>query len=413
MKFISLLSLIALNCGFSFAQEAGRTVTEESKKAAVPATVNSNVYNNSNMEINNGIVLDTTIYLKKEKAKSLQKNISSESEKADTESVSSSSLFKSNANNYQSVYQQSTHNKSSRSATPVQQKQMNSSLGYMNTLAPTAFETNLFSYVNGRYDSDSSKYLLKAAELEPNDPLVRKQLSAYYLIEEQPILADSVTQTLFTDGTYCQGMTWYATDLSNSVPATNTVIVHGIDDLLPLTQVQTLAQVQADGNATFEIVSLELLQSKEYRKSLEKLGYNIPDSKIVDTAFLVDFVQMNPEKNIQLSMTLPKEYLERFMPNLYPMGLTFVLEKSDDLNTFNAQLWENEWNREHLINGTGDWSDNLTKNYLPSLYTLQKYYQTAGKTDEVAKIQQVIDAISARNGVKPKGKMVSSSKKGG
>ena len=411
MKFISLLSLIALNCSCSLGQSNNteRTVSEESKKNVAPASVNSNVLN-TNLEMNNGLVLDTTIYLKKEKSVSLQKNISSEAEKADTESVSTSSLFKSNSTNYKAVYQQSTHNKSSRSATPTQQKQMNSSLGYMNTLAPTAFETNLYNYVNGRYDSDSATYLLKAAELEPNDPLVRKQLSAYYIIEEQPILADSVTQTLFTDGTYCQGMNWYAEDLSYSVPTTNTVIVHGIDDLLPLAQVQTLAKTQADGNSTFEIVSLELLQSKDYRKSLEALGYNIPESKIVDTAFLFEFVQLNPDKNIQLSMTLPKEYLAKFMPNLYPMGLTFVLEKSDELNEFNAQLWEKEWNVGNLAHGTNDWSDNLTKNYLPTLYTLQKYYQSAGKTEEVEKIQQVIDAISTRNGIKPKVKAVSSKK---
>jgi hypothetical protein len=351
--------------------------------------------------------MDTAIPVKKmESRDSKNAKISAESE-ADSEAVSSSSLFKANSANYGAVYQQSTHNRASRSATPVQQKQMNSSLGYMNTLAPSAFETNLYNYVNGRYDSDSASYLLQAAEINPNDALLRKQLSAYYLVEENAELADSVTQTLFQDGTYCAGMSYYATDLSLSVPATNTIVVHGIDDLLPL------AKVQTEGNKTFEIVSLELLQSKDYRKSLEKLGYKIPPSKIVDTAFLVDFVQMNADKNIQLSMTLPKEYLANFMPDLYPMGLTFVLKQSDDLNKFNAELWENEWNKELLIKGTGDWSDNLTKNYLPTLYTLQKYYRAEGKEEEVIKIQQVIDAISARNGIKPKGKTVSSSKKGG
>jgi len=408
MKLITLLSLIALtsSCTLAQAQEVQHKAVEENSKNVTPAT--NSVSNGSNIEMYNTApaVMDTTISIKKMESRDSKAKLSIEAE-ADSEAISSSSLFKANSANYGTVYKESTHNRASRSATPVQQKQMNSSLGYMNTLAPSAFETNLFNYVNGRYDSDSANYLFEAAEINPSDPLLRKQLSAYYLVEEKGELADSVTQTLFQDGTYCAGMNYYANDLSFSVPATNTIVVHGIDDLLPL------AQVQSEGNKTFEIVSLELLQSKDYRKSLEKLGYKIPASKIVDTAFLVDFVQMNADKNIQLSMTLPKEYLANFMPNLYPMGLTFVLKQSDDLNKFNAELWENDWNKDLLIKGTGDWSDNLTKNYLPTLYTLQKYYRAEGKEEEVIKIQQVIDAISARNGIKPKGKMVSSGKKGG
>lgn len=398
MKLIVLLTIV-LNSAIIHAQSN----VEKNVKEETPATVSPTVTGNAlNTNMNSAPASEESIQLVDSVAYGRTKVISDKKAKQlpakalEAESTGNSSLYKANSSNYGTVYQESTHNNFSRSATPVQQKQMNSSLGLMNTISPDAFETNLYKYVNSRYDSDSASYLFRAAEFQPTNVTLRKQMSGYYIVENKTEQADSITQTLFTDGTYCFGMSNYSLDLSNSIASSNTVIVHGIDDLLPLEQAKNAE------NQNFDIVSLELLQSDDYRAQLTSRGFIIPASKIVDTAFLVEFVRLNSAKNIQLSMTLPKEYLEKFVPNLYPMGLTFVLQKSSDLNSFNAELWEKEWNQEILRNGTRDWSDNLTRNYLPTLYTLLKYYQDANKTDEVAKIEEIIQAISDRNGVKSK-----------
>lgn len=395
MKWNIFLFALLAPIGFVSAQNYNseeKLNNQSTGNGAVPTNITTN---NANIKAEyNSIMVSDTMEIFQESMKAERKEVQSvQKEKAIS---SKTSMYRSNTDNYKAVKYQSSHNSWSRSATPVQQQEMDASLDEMNILAPDAFETNLYNYANSNYDSDSAQYILRAAEQNPTDKELRQQLSAYYIVEGQHALADSITQQMFIDGTYCNGLANYAKDLSNSVPASNTIVVHGFDDLLPLNSEKVTL------NASYEIVSLDLLQSKDYRKSLETKGYAIPASKIVDTAFLVDFVQMNPDKNIQLSMTLPKEYLARFLPNLYPMGLTFAITPNEELNDFNAQLWESEWDRQLLKNGTKDWGDNLSKNYLPSLFTLKSFYEAHGNEEEVRKINEVIQAISARNNLDSK-----------
>lgn len=385
-------------------------------------TNNTNLLN-TNREETTSPVMDTTVEessfekaLKKEraKAKTAAPPVPMETEKAQEsdqyrkeQSFSASSAkYQSSSQSFKSTQYQSSHNPYSRSATPVQQKQMDQTLDEMEMVAPNSFETNLYNYVAGHYDSAKDTFLLRAAEQQPENTELRQQLGAYYYIKNNIPAADSITTTLVQSGTFCAGQMNYSVDLFNSIQANSTLIVHGFNDLLPIVH-----QLNAsENNNNVEIVSLDLLQSDDYKASLSEKGFVFPESKIIDTAFLYQFVKLNPDKNIQLSLTLPKEYFKQFLPDLYPLGLTFVLNKRPEYEDANVELWQNEWDKNILLNGTNDFSETWYSNYLPTLIVLKKHYEAIGDADEAKKINDAIVAISNRNNLNAKTKKYTSTK---
>ncbi len=384
----------------------------QSNTETVPATANGGKTIEAEKKLEEAPAVDSVVFGREEKLVKEKANrpkeyyrsmgIQSEQDKnmkteaKDTQSGTASSMYSSKKQEFQSVQSASSHNAYCRSASPVQQQQMDESLEMMNMIAPEAYETNLFNYQSQHYNSAYYPYLQKAASIHPDTLPVQQQLAAHYFSIDEPQLADSVITSMFAGGNISTGQMTYATNLSFSVGASNTVIVHGFDDFLPLSH----AKVQA--NATYNIVSLDLMQSDEYRTALKEKGYVIPDSKIVDTAFLADFVSLNSSKNIQLSMTLPRYYLESFLPNLYPRGLTFVLKDDPTLAATNMQLWESLWNTAPLKSGGNDKADAWVSNYLPVLVVLKRQYELSGKITEATKVNEAIIAISERKKLEPK-----------
>ncbi len=402
MKSIQLICLALLFQANSMAQEVNHNYNTNNTNTPKETTTNqieTLEKKGVKSEETDSIVNDFRKERKSLEKKSLdsQTKFISEAPAAEkTEAVPIEDVYRSSSQDYKAVQYQSTHNPASRSASPVLQEKMNENLELMNVVAPDAFETNLFNYWNGHYDSKNANYLLRAAEQNPESKELRQQLSAYYYIENDAQAVDSITTVMVTDGTFCSGQLNYATDLMSSVQANSTLIVHGFDDFLPL------VNVMGATTYSFNVVSLDLLQSSEYRQALTAQGYTVPESGEIDTAYLKLFVEANSDKNIQLSLTLPKEYLQSFLPDLYPLGLTFTLVKRDEDEEYNAGLWENKWNKEILLKGTNDWGDTWTKNYLPALVTLKMYYDRKGNTEESRKISEVILAISSRSNLKQK-----------
>jgi len=342
------------------------------------------------------------------KYKSLQEPVQSGNKLSEESTLkkesSVSTKYQSSTQLFKASQYKSSHNPYSRSATPVEQQQMDDNLKEMETEAPNSFETNLYNYEASHYDSSKDTFLFRAAEQQPENTELRQQMSAYYFINDNISAADSITVKLVENGTLCSGQLNYSADLYNSMMSNSTLIVHGFNDLLPMIhQLNTTVS-----NTFFEVVSLDLLQSDDYKASLSEKGFVFPGSKVIDTAFLKEFIELNPSKNIQLSLTLPKEYFKQFLPDLYPVGLTFVTSKREEDEAVNIQLWQKEWDKNILLNGTGDWSDPWYTNYLPTLVSLKKHYQAIGNTAEADKINQVILAISNRNNLNPKTKKYTS-----
>jgi hypothetical protein len=165
-----------------------------------------------------------------------------------------------------------------------------------------------------------------------------------------------------------ESMTCYARDLVNSVPNNTTLITHGALDTYSAIQQQL-----ALPSTSIDIISLDLLQSPQYRALLLKKGYTIPVQSIVDVTYLGDLIRVNPSKNFAFSMTIPSDYLVQFEQELVPNGLVF--------------LYPNHWSNEQILQANEHFLDSfsymdcgveldesvaaLKQNYMPMILTVE------------------------------------------
>lgn len=289
-------------------------------------------------------------------------------------------------NQFQTNQKSASTNTTRRSASFTEQQKMNESVVFYQTIAPSSFETNLFTYQAGRFNTELGNHLLAAANQNPSDETLRKELAAYYIITEEKTKADSIIIALEKNQSITTDQQLYASDLVASVLPNSTLIVHGFSDLLPTYK-------RIDPTST-TLISIDLMQSETYRTELINRGYQLPKSNQIDTAFFHEFCDMNQAKNLQLSMTIPKEYLKAVAPNLFPVGLTFGLnEELIDTYSWNNHMWHEVWNKDRLMHAT---QSGLINNYLPALISLKKQYELMELVEEAASVNKVILAIASK-----------------
>lgn len=307
----------------------------------------------------------------------------SETKKLKAVEVSSKDTQQANMR-FQQLNYSSNHRSYQRSLTPNEQQQMQSSLNKQISAAPSAFETQLNTYLIGRHNLKLLPFLLKAAALKPNDPTVRQQLLSYYHIVKNTEATDSLITCMKTDGSVPVEQSNYGLQLMQSVQPGNTLIIHGYDDLI------AVAENKDESEKT--VVSIDLMQSEAYRNQLAAAGYVLPETTVIDTAYVHQFCKDNAGKNLQLSLTIPKDYLQAMSASLFPMGLTFAYN-NDLVDTYdwNNKLWNQIWDQSMLTNKQVKWPSN----YLPMLLSLRKQYELTELTEMVAEIDRVIKLITS------------------
>jgi hypothetical protein len=289
-------------------------------------------------------------------------------------------------NQFQTNQKSASTNTTRRSASPTEQKNMDESVSFYQAFAPASFETNLYAYQAGHFNTNLSSYLMTAALQKPTDVALQKELAAYYIITEEKEKADSVIVNLEKEKVISEDQQSYANDLVASVMPSNTLIVHGFADLLP-------SYKRLDPSKS-TIISIDLMQSESYRQSLINQGFQLPTSSTIDTAYFREFCTLNKYRNLQLSMTIPKEYLQVMASDLFPIGLTFGLnEELIDTYSWNNHLWHDVWDQVQLLNATSTF---MLNNYLPTLISLKKQYELMELVEEAAAVNKVIVAIASK-----------------
>jgi hypothetical protein len=283
-----------------------------------------------------------------------------------------------------------------RNPTAQDQLKMNNDVQLLGKLAPASFEYNLYAYVSGNYDASRVAFLQKAAELQPSNKDVVLQYAAYYLsIDDKKGTANYLYQwerSLPKD----QKEVIYAKDLLNSVQDNGILIVHGINDSYSALYQQFIKKVRTD----VQVISLELLQSEQYKKTLNDKGVKLPNSELIDRSFLEEFCQLNKEKNLFLSMTIPKEYLSGMTSRLFAVGLAFEYSEQTELDNFyrNELLWNHKFSRvlvdelEQEENNNGS-ENQLVANYLPMLLQMRQVYIQRSELERVKEMDKVLDQI--------------------
>lgn len=285
--------------------------------------------------------------------------------------------------------------RSSRSPSYQQQAMMDQAVDYFEVNAPESFEHHYFKYIAGNYDVSLYADLKKAEEIRPENADVHVQMAGYFMIQNEVDTALMYTEKLLESDRLTDNVVSYAGDILRSAPENGALITHGFDDGYGCYYAQNEQGIRPD----VTLISLDFLQSEEYRNNLSEKGFALPTSTVVDIDYLVEFCALNIEKGIGISMTTPKEYLEPIQDKLFVVGLIFEYH-TDAYNNFtrNDYLW-NESLEKHLITEPGDEKGKqLSANYLPMLLHLQKVYSATGETEKLTEVDEVSDQIGVQSG---------------
>lgn len=310
-------------------------------------------------------------------------------EKLDTPAAASSQMKQ----QFESNQISSSRQYNRRSASTLEQMNMDASVEYYKKILPNSFESHFYAYLAGHYNTQLYPELQSAAAMQPENPEVKKQLAAYHIITENKDAAVGEISGLIDDGVVSAGQLIYASDLLVSGDTNAVIVLHGFEDMFATYYVQNNNNIRPD----VKLLSLDFMQSEQYRTNWTNQQLQLPESESVDTAYLADLCRLNTVIPLQLSMTIPKDYFQGIKSNLYPVGLTFRYSGQPlDNFTVNERLWNTAMNKKLVDQTFNDSGDEWCTNYLPMLITLRQQLLSKGRKKEAEQIGQAILAIGAR-----------------
>lgn len=280
-----------------------------------------------------------------------------------------------------------------RTPSVTQQQEMNEVVGYFEQNAPSSFEYHYFKYVAGNYDIDLVSHLKTAEQLRPNNSDVHVQMAAYHMIKGEVNSASKYVTKLIEESRLNKNLIPYAEDVLRSSPQSGTLITHGFDDTYSVWYAQNIKGIRKD----VHLISLDFMQSDQYKSNLVKKGYKIPGGEVIDVNYFTKFCSLNSDKKLAVSMTMPKEYLKSVMSQIYVTGLVFAYKTSSyDNFPINESLWSNALDKGIIKNAKDQKTKELSSNYLPMLLQMRKVYNQQHETKKVQEIDKYIDKIGVQ-----------------
>jgi len=304
-------------------------------------------------------------------------------QRKDAASIDQQRSFEQSSQLFLNAYRSYSHSRSSRTFTASQKLELEALLQQMSLERPNDFATLYGYYQLGQHDLHRGPALEKAYELRVNDAEVRKSMAIYKYLLAQNAEAKTFVQALFAKGVYSSALGLYGADMLRSCPQNAVLVVHGQEDALALLYAQLVLQERKD----VQILSLEWLNSPQFQQKLKRDAWVLPLRGSVDVAYLKALCEMNPERNMHLSFTLPKEYLEPLALKLYLRGLVFAYsEMAQDMSEENVQLYK-QGLRPQLDKTK---AEPFMVNYLPFLLQLQKENAQRPKLDLLQLESQIV-----------------------
>jgi hypothetical protein len=409
MRFKIFLLIFFGSFQFCFTQGKVENATNNSNSNSAPVLFEMNTIINSNSA--EPIIQDTIQfnsddqdgYIEYEKNQELKKvktkqqktaSVASKDKLILEKNESSASTMEVLNQNFSSVYDEIRMQGNQRNPTAEQQEELNKTLQTIETIDSNSFDYHIMKVKAGNYEVNNFYHLAKANQLNALNIEVQRQLLAYYTIT-----ADTTSMKLTLDNQFKNKQIPtehidYGSDVINSLPLNSTVITHSFDDSYSVLFHQLSNQERQD----VTVINLDFCQSKNYRDLLVKKGYQIAYDGKIDTKFLADFVVQNPSKNINLAMTLPKDYFLNQTEALAICGLVFAPGNEMSLEGFNQSLWETRLSKKVLFTET-ELGKRLSKNYLPLLLDLSQYYQEKNQLDKKREIDDWITKIGKKTNV--------------
>jgi len=271
-------------------------------------------------------------------------------------------------------------NANSRSANPTQEKELERIYQNANMIFPSDPTNGILYYELGNYNANRSYLIANMLKVHPNNVMALELWAANATVKGDSLTLIKTLNQLDSLGYYPKALQCYARDLLASTPDNSVLVTHGRwDSFGALDQ-----QIKFD-KQHITLISLEFLQSPQYRSLLTAKGFLLPAQKIVDVAYLGELVQMNPSRQFAFSMTIPSSYLQQFEEQMAPQGLVFLYpnhlsEKA--ILTKNEQLL-NSLNFMQCHEIELDEMEALKNNYLPMIETIENLATSPNKNEKM------------------------------
>ena len=330
--------------------------------------------------------------LKKKAEKSVYDSYELEESAAEPK-LDAQSVYKAVESNFNINEIQSNTQRTQRTPSVAQQNEMDNAVEYFKNTSPSSFEYNYFNYSAGNHDVSREQNLIVAENLRPSNSDVHVQKAAFHIIKNEKSKAIVYVEKLIEAKRLSNSTLEYGKDLLRSVRQNGTLVTHGFDDNYAAWYAQNKFGIRKD----VTLVSLDFLQSDYYRLQLKNKGYLVPQAKVVNVDFFTAFCNMNKGKNVSASLTIPKEYFAKVLPNLFVTGLVFEYH-TGSFNNFsrNDELWKIELSKSLIADAHDEKAKQLSSNYLPMLFQLRKVYNQRGDVKTVQLLDNEIDQIGVQ-----------------
>lgn len=297
------------------------------------------------------------------------------------------------------VRQNSKFNKFQRTPLPAEQSEMDAKVKQLELISPNSWEYQLAYYAAGNYNLDRSPALEKAHQMNPENLEVQKQYVSFKYMKGDTVSAQDALALMSVNDVITMEVESYTSDVLTSCSMNSTLITHGFED----TYGAMLNQFSHQQRMDVKILSLDFMQSPQYRKELEGLGYVLPKSTKIDVGYLSQFCYLNADKELFLSVTIPRNYLEPISKKLFPVGLTFQYtdKAAEDLPIRQENFWFEQFNKYGLTED--EQRSKFAMNYIPMLLYLEQKYEKEGNDVLLLQIRESMDYILGKKVIKKTG----------
>ncbi|HLW30355.1 MAG TPA: hypothetical protein VKX29_05820 [Brumimicrobium sp.] len=300
-------------------------------------------------------------------------------------------LFTSNVQEIQAELNAISISSTRKSPTQLELQKMQSDLEVLKVVNSKSFEYNLLNYQVGNYDFSRIESLKAAERLQPNHAIVLKELSAYSYIKNDVVSLKKYLNKLSSQQFFSKDLQLYAESTLLSLPVNSVLVTHGDQDTYPLLIQQKLKNTRLD----LEIISLDHLQSDDYRKRMKMNGFLFPESDYIDVQFFKAFMHLNRNKNIVVASSVPRSYLSNVDGDMKTVGIGIAFQGFDQYgDKENVKLYEKTMKLliEQHIQISKD--KGLLGNYLPFLFSVRNNYISNNELDKITEIESVILQIA-------------------
>ena len=297
------------------------------------------------------------------------------------------------------VRQNSKFNKFQRTPLPAEQSEMDAKVKQLELISPNSWEYHLAYFAAGNYNLDRSQALEKAYQMNPENLEVQKQYVSLKYMEGDTLSAQNMLSTMSLNELISLEVERYTSDVLTSCSMNSTLITHGFEDTYGTLFNQFSHQQRMDVN----VVSLDFLQSPQYRITLEEKGYVLPKTTKIDVGYLSQFCYLNADKELFLSVTIPRTYFEPISKKLFPVGVTFQYANApaEELPDRQENMWFYQLNKFGLAEGED--RSKFALNYIPLLLYLEQKYIQEGNEVLLLQVRDSMDFILGKKAANKSG----------